>query len=67
MCRAGGWTLTEVECLDEWERGDVVVVRRSPETRELGRLQWFAGLARQDLTAALNRWLAEGGPHPSLH
>ena len=62
MCRAGGWTLSEVECLDECERGDVVVVRPSRDARELGRPQWFAGLAGQDLTAALDRWLAEGGP-----
>lgn len=62
MCRAGGWTLTEVECLDKCDRGDVVVVRPSPDKRELGRPQWFAGLAGQDLTAALDRWLAGGGP-----
>ncbi len=62
MCRAGGWTLTDVECLDECERGDVVVVHPSRNARELERPQWFAGLAGQDLTAALDRWLAEGGP-----
>lgn len=62
MCRAGGWTLTEAECLAECERGDVVVVRPRPDAGELVRPHWFAGLAGADLTASLGRWLAEGGP-----
>lgn len=51
------------ECLDECERGDVVVARPSPEGRRLaGRPVWFERLAGDALTHDLADWLAGGGP-----
>ena len=55
--------VTLVECLDECERGDVVVVRPSgPGRRAGGRSVWFERLAGDDATDALGTWLADGGP-----
>jgi len=51
------------ECLDECERGDVVVARPSPEGRRLaGRPVWFERLAGDALTDELADWLQSGGP-----
>lgn len=55
--------LTLSECLDECDRGDVVVARPSP----LGRSArvaplWFERLAGDDLTEQFSDWLARGGP-----
>ena len=55
--------LTLSECLDECERGDVVVARPSPEgRRKRAAPVWFERLAGDDLTAELTGWLADGGP-----
>ena len=55
--------LTLSECLDECERGDVVVARPSAAGRAAsGRPVWFERLAGEELTASLRRWLARGGP-----
>lgn len=55
--------LTYVDCLDECERGDVVVVRPSPAQRADGvGPVWFERLAGDELTAELQQWLAAGGP-----
>jgi hypothetical protein len=55
--------LTEVERLDQCNRGDVVVVRPDPAGRRRGvRPFWMSGLAGEELTAALEAWLARGGP-----
>ncbi|MFS0700089.1 hypothetical protein AB6N24_08985 [Cellulomonas sp. 179-A 4D5 NHS] len=55
--------LTLSECLDECERGDVVVARPSPAGRRLaGRPVWFERLAGDALTEELAGWLEGGGP-----
>ncbi|MCL3862370.1 hypothetical protein [Actinotalea sp. K2] len=54
--------LTFVECLDECERGDVVVARPSASARASGGPVWFERLAGDDPTGHLASWLAEGGP-----
>jgi (2Fe-2S) ferredoxin len=55
--------VTTVECLDECERGDVLVVRPGPGGRRAGgRPVWFERLAGDEDTAALRGWLAAGGP-----
>lgn len=55
--------LTTSECLDECERGDVVVVRPSRVGRQRGgRPVWFERLAGDATTAGLARWLELGGP-----
>lgn len=55
--------ITYVECLDECERGDVVVARPSPTRRASGvRPVWFERLAGDALTGELQRWLNDGGP-----
>jgi (2Fe-2S) ferredoxin len=55
--------LTLSECLDECERGDVVVARPSPAGRRLaGRPVWFERLAGDALTEELAAWLECGGP-----
>lgn len=60
---SGTARLTLTECLDECERGDVVVARPSPEGRAAQALPvWFERLAGDELTAALADWLAAGGP-----
>jgi len=58
--------LTLVECLDECERGDVVVARPSAPCREAGAAPtWFERLAGERATAELRGWLADGGPGAS--
>lgn len=55
--------LTLAECLDECERGDVVVARPSGRCRRSGaRPVWFERLAGDDATADLAAWLRDGGP-----
>ncbi|MBC7292266.1 MAG: hypothetical protein H5T83_13155 [Actinotalea sp.] len=55
--------LTLVECLDECERGDVVVARPTGACRRAGAAPvWFEQLAGDDATAHLARWLGAGGP-----
>lgn len=58
--------LTLSECLDECERGDVVVARPSAAGRAMaGRPVWFERLAGNEPTAALRSWLMGGGPGAS--
>ncbi|MFD6142347.1 hypothetical protein [Promicromonospora sp. NPDC060271] len=61
---AGGVArLTLSECLDECERGDVVVARPSGAGRAAaGRPVWFERLAGDEPTARLREWLQSGGP-----
>jgi len=55
--------LTLSECLDECERGDVVVARPSRAGRRAaGRPVWFERLAGDERTDELARWLERGGP-----
>lgn len=55
--------LTLVECLDQCERGDVVVARPTARCRRAGaRAVWFERLAGDDATAELAAWLRLGGP-----
>lgn len=55
--------LTLAECLDECERGDVVVVRPARATRgRRARPVWLEKVAGDELTGVLADWLAHGGP-----
>jgi hypothetical protein len=55
--------LTLVECLDECERGDVVVARPAAQRRGEGAAPvWFERLAGDAATAELRGWLTDGGP-----
>jgi (2Fe-2S) ferredoxin len=55
--------LTLSECLDECERGDVVVARPVGACRRAGaRPVWFERLAGEAATGELARWLRSGGP-----
>jgi hypothetical protein len=59
----GAATLHEVECLDQCNQGDVVVVRPcSAARRRGGRPAWFSGIAGDEQTDALEGWLRSGGP-----
>ncbi|WP_454850167.1 hypothetical protein [Promicromonospora soli] len=59
----GAARLTLTECLDECERGDVVVARPSPSGRNhAGRPVWFEKLAGDEPTATLCQWMRAGGP-----
>jgi (2Fe-2S) ferredoxin len=59
----GGVRLTLSECLDECNRGDVVIARPSSAGRANGaRPVWFERLAGEQATTALARWLQSGGP-----
>lgn len=59
----GSARLTWVECLDECERGDVVVARPSAARRRAGaRPVWFEQLAGDGPTQELEDWLTRGGP-----
>lgn len=59
----GAARLAEVDCLDECERGDVVVARPSAACRRAGaRPVWFERLAGERSTAVLEAWLRAGGP-----
>jgi (2Fe-2S) ferredoxin len=55
--------LTLAECLDECNRGDVVVARPArPGRRRSGRTVWLERVAGDELTGALASWLDQGGP-----
>lgn len=55
--------LTLSECLDECERGDVVVARPGSTCRRRGaRPVWFERLAGDEATGHLAGWLHAGGP-----
>ncbi len=59
----GAATLHEVECLDQCNQGDVVVVRPCAlERRRGGRPVWFSGIAGDEQTELLEEWLCQGGP-----
>ena len=63
LAAAGTARLTWVECLDECERGDVVVARPAGRCRRSGAAPvWFERLAGDHPTAALDGWLRAGGP-----
>jgi predicted metal-binding protein len=62
-----GLRLQEVECLDQCDQGDVVVARPAPAARRRGaKPHWFAGLAGDEASDALETWLAHGGPGTTL-
>jgi (2Fe-2S) ferredoxin len=59
----GTATLTEVECLDQCNQGDVVVARPCADGRRRGASPvWFSGVAGDELTEMLEEWLSGGGP-----
>jgi len=63
VAERGAARLTFVECLDECERGDVVVARPSGTCRRAGAAPvWFERLAGDHQTRALEDWLRAGGP-----
>ncbi|NCT89428.1 hypothetical protein GXB85_00455 [Cellulomonas sp. APG4] len=63
LATAGVARLTFVECLDECERGDVVVARPTPACRARGAAPvWFERLAGEGPTAQLGDWMRAGGP-----
>ena len=63
LADGGAARLTFVECLDECERGDVVVARPTGRRRRAGaRPVWFERLAGDEATAHLGAWLRAGGP-----
>lgn len=62
-----GVRLKEVECLDQCDQGDVVVARPARAARRDGaRPVWFAGIAGDEATAALEGWIDAGGPGQPL-
>ena len=63
LASEGRIRITYVECLDECERGDVVVARpsRAERARGVGPV-WFERLAGETLTCELEQWLTAGGP-----
>ena len=62
----GAASLHEVECLDQCNQGDVVVVRPCASGRRRGgRPVWFSGLAGDGPTGTLEKWLRSGGPGES--
>jgi hypothetical protein len=63
LAERGSGRLTWVECLDECERGDVVVARPAASHRRSGsRPVWFERLAGDRPTQHLENWLIQGGP-----
>ncbi len=52
-----------VDCLDECERSNVVVVRR-PALPARERDTWLGGVLTERATRALTTWLDEGAAHP---
>lgn len=59
----GAATIHEVECLDQCNQGDVVVVRPCAAARRRGgRPVWFSGIAGDEQTDVLEEWLRAGGP-----
>lgn len=56
-----------VECLDECERSNVVVVRDFTTQRSAGRRPtdvWLGGVLDRDATREVVAWVREGGPVP---
>ncbi len=54
-----------VECLDECDRSNVVVVRRpGSKPRAADRDTWLGGVLSERATAALTAWVTEGAPEP---
>lgn len=67
LAERGVAPVTWVECLDECERGDVVVARPSRAARAAAHGPvWFERLAGDDATAQLEEWLGRGGPGADL-
>jgi|GEM_PF-1141933 len=63
LASTGVTRLTRVECLDECERGDVVVVRPAAHRRAAGAAPvWLERLAGDELTGELADFLRAGGP-----
>ncbi|MDC7122618.1 hypothetical protein OMK64_13840 [Cellulomonas fimi] len=63
LAETGVARLTFVDCLDECERGDVVVARPTAHCRRAGVAPvWFERLAGDEPTEALAAWLRRGGP-----
>lgn len=63
LAAEGSARLTFVDCLDECERGDVVVARPASRCRQAGAGPvWFERLSGDDATGALAGWLRDGGP-----
>ncbi|MBW0256383.1 hypothetical protein [Cellulomonas sp. PS-H5] len=63
LAARGAARLTEVDCLDACERGDVVVARPTGASRRAGAGPvWFERLSGDADTAALEAWLRAGGP-----
>ncbi|KQY25290.1 hypothetical protein ASD16_07660 [Cellulomonas sp. Root485] len=59
----GAARLTLAECLDECDRGDVIVARSARSARRRSaRPVWLERVAGDELTASLTTWLARGGP-----
>lgn len=58
---AGGCELRVVDCLDECDRSNVVVVRR-PSVPRKERDTWFGGVLSDAATAALVEWVRAGAP-----
>ena len=55
--------VTLAECLDECNRGDVIVARPIRSNRgRVGRPVWLERVAGDELTGTLADWLADGGP-----
>ncbi|WP_235521096.1 hypothetical protein [Cellulomonas sp. Leaf395] len=54
--------LTLSECLDECNRGDVLVVRPASGRRRDARPVWLERIAGDELTQELENWLTDGGP-----
>ncbi|NUU15853.1 hypothetical protein HP550_01135 [Cellulomonas humilata] len=55
--------LTLADCLDECNRGDVIVARSARSgRRRSGRPVWLERVAGDELTGALANWLDQGGP-----
>lgn len=64
--RDGVARLTLVDCLDQCERGDVVVARPTAGRRRAAPPVWFERLAGPELTDDLEGWLRDGGPGTPL-
>jgi hypothetical protein len=60
-----GADLRVVECLDECDRSNVVVVRR-PRAPRKERDTWFGGLVTDAATDAFAGWLRDGAPERAV-
>lgn len=57
--------LRVVDCLDECDRSNVVLVRR-PRAPRKERDTWFGGVLTEAATSALADWVREGAPAGSV-